>query len=601
MMATWLKEFSPFVSLLHLIHKPAASCGRLFLSPHRLPSVETRNNHALIEPVLRDTFRPSSFDTSWNLEGWGESHRNEAISTLSHITRGSIMRLPSSSPRRDFLKNTALAGASLVTPWHQALPKFNPVSAAEANAAPSITGMEPVVMKWVKTLESTPRDRLVEEVAHAIKKGKVSYREILCALFLSAVKHVQPRPSVGFKFHAVLVVHSAHLASINSPAQDRWLPILWAIDQFKSAQARDVREGNWTMSAVREAGVPSADQTPKEFEAAMIAWDEARADTAAAGIARHLTKNTALELFAKFAARDYRSIGHKVIYVANAFRTLEVIGWQYAEPILRSLAYALLNHVGESNPAKSNHTVDEPWKQNATLADELPHNWMEGETADETTCQIVTGFREWKPLDAGKQIAELLNGPVSLQSVVDGLYLTGSELMMRQPGIISLHSLTTTNAIQYLVNTVQDESLRRRLILQNASFLPFFLQSMRGRGPVNEKMTPFDNDALPETLMTASEIFESLGNNPDVAYSNTRRLLKDDPSQFENYIREARRLIFLKGTDSHDYKYSSAIMEDIQRLSPRWQPDFAAACIYKLRSPKQPTTTLVKRIQTALA
>ena len=511
------------------------------------------------------------------------------------------MRPPSSSPRRDFLKKTALAGASLVTPWHQALPNFNPVSASEANVSPSITGIEPIILKWVKTLESTPRDRLVEEVAHAIKNGKVSYRELLCALFLSAVKHVQPRPSVGFKFHAVLVVHSAHLASINSPAQDRWLPILWAIDQFKSAQARDVREGNWTMAAVEESRVPSPDQAAKEFEAAMIAWDETRADTASAGVARHLTKNMAFELFARFAARDYRSIGHKAIYVANAFRTLDVIGWQYAEPILRSLAYALLNHVGESNPAKSNHNVDEPWKQNFNLAKRLPQDWIQGETAEGTTSQIVTGFRGWKPLEAGKEIAELLNGQVSLQSVVDGIYLAGSELMMRQPGIISLHSLTTTNAIQYLANTVQDDSLRRRLILQNASFLPFFLQSMRDRGPVKEKVTPFEDEALPETLMSASQIFESLGINPDVAYLNTRALLKDDPSQFTNYISEARRLIFLKGTDSHDYKYSSAIIEDIQRLSPRWQPDFAAACIYKLRSPQQPTTTLVTRIQAALA
>ena len=511
------------------------------------------------------------------------------------------MRPPSSSPRRDFLKKTALAGASLVTPWHQALPKFSPVSASEANASPSIDRIEPIILKWVKALESTPRDRLVEEVAYAIKNGKVSYREILCALFLSAVKHVQPRPSVGFKFHAVLVVHSAHLASINSPAQDRWLPILWAIDQFKSAQARDVREGNWTMAAVEESRVPSAVKAAKEFEAAMITWDETRADTASAGIARHLTKNMAFELFARFAARDYRSIGHKAIYVANAFRTLDVIGWQYAEPILRSLAYALLNHVGESNPAKSNHNVDEPWKQNFDLAKRLPQDWIQGETAEGTTSQIVTGFRRWKPLEAGKEIAELLNGQVSLQSVVDGIYLAGSELMMRQPGIISLHSLTTTNAIQYLANTVQDDSLRRRLILQNASFLPFFLQSMRDRGPVNEKVTPFEDEALPETLMSASQIFESLGINPDVAYLNTRALLKDDPSQFTNYISEARRLIFLKGTDSHDYKYSSAIMEDIQRLSPRWQPDFAAACIYKLRSPQQPTTTLVTRIQAALA
>ena len=59
----------------------------------------------------------------------------------------------------------------------------------------------------------------------------------------------------------------------------------------------------------------------------------------------------AFELFYPFGARDFRSIGHKAIFVMCAQRTLALIGWQHAEPILRSLAYALLMHDG-SNPAE---------------------------------------------------------------------------------------------------------------------------------------------------------------------------------------------------------------------------------------------------------
>ncbi len=47
-------------------------------------------------------------------------------------------------------------------------------------------------------------------------------------------------------------------------------------------------------------------------------------------------------LFFRYGCRDFRSIGHKAIYVANSLRTLQCIGWQHAEPVLRSLAYALL-------------------------------------------------------------------------------------------------------------------------------------------------------------------------------------------------------------------------------------------------------------------
>ena len=85
----------------------------------------------------------------------------------------------------------------------------------------------------MRLLEETPREKVLEAFAARIEKG-TSYREVVAALLLAGVRNIQPRPSVGFKFHAVLVVNSAHLASISSPDEHRWLPIFWALDQFKS-------------------------------------------------------------------------------------------------------------------------------------------------------------------------------------------------------------------------------------------------------------------------------------------------------------------------------------------------------------------------------
>lgn len=108
---------------------------------------------------------------------------------------------------------------------------------------PAIVRFDPEIEPLVRLLEQTPRERLFEEVAARIKKG-LTYRETLAALLLAGIRNVQPRPSVGFKFHAVLVVHSAHLVALASPEADRWLPIFWALDQFKRSQATDVREGD---------------------------------------------------------------------------------------------------------------------------------------------------------------------------------------------------------------------------------------------------------------------------------------------------------------------------------------------------------------------
>ena len=119
------------------------------------------------------------------------------------------------------------------------------------------------------------------------------------------------------------------------------------------------------MAPVDEAKVPPARKAKAAFAEAMDHWDEAKADVAAAGLARTATPAEAFELFARYGCRDFRDIGHKAIYVANAFRTLRVIGWQHAEPVLRSLAYALLTHEGE-NPAKPDDAAGPPRSASAT-------------------------------------------------------------------------------------------------------------------------------------------------------------------------------------------------------------------------------------------
>ena len=157
------------------------------------------------------------------------------------------------------------------------------MSAAEAQLDPGTVRFQPDIEPLVRLLEDTPREHLLEEVAVRIRDG-LSYREVLAALLLAGVRNVQPRPAVGFKFHAVLVVNSAHLASLSSPDADRWLPIFWALDYFKSSQAQDEREGNWTMPPVDEAAVPAADKADVAFRQAMDQWDESAADAAIAGL-----------------------------------------------------------------------------------------------------------------------------------------------------------------------------------------------------------------------------------------------------------------------------------------------------------------------------
>jgi hypothetical protein len=504
-----------------------------------------------------------------------------------------------SSTRRSFLQQAA-GGGLLALGNIPLIAGLRAVSAAEAQLDTSMVRFQPDIEPLVRLIEDTPRDRLLEEVAARIHKG-LSYRELLAALLLAGVRNVQPRPAVGFKFHAVLVVNSAHLASLSSPDQDRWLPIFWALDYFKSSQARDVEEGNWTMAAVDESAVPAVDKAEASFRSAMDNWDEPAADASVAGLARTAGANQMFEIFARYGARDFRSIGHKAIFVANSFRTLHCIGWRYSEPVLRSLAYALLNHENQPNPAENDFQADRPWRDNQSLAQTIRPDWQQGRIDDGATHQLLAALRTESPANVCRQVVDVLNAGVSPQSVYDALFATAGEMMMRQPGIVSLHASTTTNALRYAFGASANDETRRMMLLQNAAFLPMFREAMSGRGAVGtQQIDQLQPGQINGDQNPIEQVFQAVSQDRLSAATKLYSCL-DQGTAPEDVIRAARQLVFLKGTDSHDYKYSSAVLEDFYHVSPAWRNRFLAASAFQLPGSGDADNGLVERIRQAIA
>ncbi len=503
-----------------------------------------------------------------------------------------------SASRRVFISKCA-GGAAVLSQLPPVFSQLPLVSAAESAFDGNIVALQPEIEPLVRLIEDTPRSQLLEEIGVRVRNG-LSYREVLAALFLAGVRNVQPRPAVGFKFHAVLVVNSAHLASLAAPDHDRWLPIFWALDQFKSSQERDVKEGNWTMPAVDESAVPPAHKARNAFLDAMHAWDASAADVAVAALARSAGANQLFEIFAKLGARDFRSIGHKAIFVANSFRTLQCIGWQHAEPVLRSLAYALLNHEGEPNPAESDLAPDRAWRRNLNLVADIRKDWLSGASSAEATVELLATLRSGSDEEACKHVVEALNSGISARTLFDAYLLGAGELLMRQPGIVALHAVTTTNALHYAFRTSANAETRKLLVLQNAAFLPMFRQAMHDRGKVGDVQI----DTLqPAELKHDAPLIESIFT--DVSrqrLSAAGKILAaaDDPKVAGQIIDRARQLVFLKGNDSHDYKFSSAALEDFQLISPAWRSRFLASSVFNLHGSQEADTPLVERIRGAL-
>ena len=499
--------------------------------------------------------------------------------------------------RRSILRSSVLTGSAAGLGGLDFLARLAPVSAEEATPDPRGVRLHGESEALVRLLEDTPRERVLEEVASRVKRG-LSYRELLAALLLAGVRNIQPRP-VGFKFHAVLVVHSAHLASLASADTDRWLPLFWAIDQFKSSQAADAAEGNWTMGPVDEAAVPPPEKARAALIHALDRWDEAAADAAIVGLARSAGANELFDLLCRYGARDFRDIGHKEIYVANSFRTLEVIGWHHAEPILRSLVYALLDRSGAAeNPADADLPADRPFRANLPRLGSIREGWTTGQRSDDATAALLTALRTGSPDDTATTVTDLLARGTAPAALFDALLGASGELMLRDPGIVSLHACTFTNAVHYAWHRCGDDSTRRLLLLQNASFLPLFRGNPKSSGsPIDtlEPLTPKSPGA--EGL---AEIFADAGTDRQSAARKALGWLQNGGSPAD-FSAEARRLVFLKGTNSHDYKFSSAILEDSHSLPPSWRNRFLASSLTYLRGSTEPDNTLSTRIRSAIS
>src|SRR5258708_1086318 len=65
-------------------------------------------------------------------------------------------------------------------------------------------------------------------------------------------------------------------------------------------------------------------------------------------------------------------------------------------------------------------------------------------------------------------------------------------------------------------------------------------------------------------------------------------------------IDAARLLIFAKGNDAHDYKFSAAVLEDFYHVSPEWRDKYLAASVFNLTGSEAGDNTLMQRARSAL-
>jgi hypothetical protein len=143
--------------------------------------------------------------------------------------------------RRDFIQTASALGLGAGLGSFDRLLGVTPVKAADLTVGPDAVRFRPEIEPVVRWIEETPRERIFEVALAELKKG-LSYRDLLAGLFLAGIRNVKPRP-VGFKFHAVMVINSAHLLGQTAAVDERLLPMLWALDNFKKLAGPGCQRG----------------------------------------------------------------------------------------------------------------------------------------------------------------------------------------------------------------------------------------------------------------------------------------------------------------------------------------------------------------------
>lgn len=491
--------------------------------------------------------------------------------------------------RRDFLRGLGGSVVSGSLGW-QAIHSLVPAQAEDAQVTPGVVRFNPEMEQIVQWIETTPREQILRSATERLKAG-LSYRQFVGGLFLAGIRNIKPRP-VGFKFHAVMVISSAHQLSLDAPQSDRLLPFFWALDNFKSSQAQDVKEGDWTLAPVKESSVPSAGQSRERFADAMNRWDDEAADAAIAGLCRSAGATEVMELLWPYAIRDWQNIGHKAIFAAHSWRTLQLIGWEHAEPVLRSLVYGLLNG-GASDSAA-------PYDHNRELVGKIRSDWATGKPDPMVTTAFLQTLRQASANEAALAVVSYLNQGVAANSLWDAILLAAGELLMKQQAIVPLHATTATNSLFYVYRQTGKDSTRLLALLQAASWIPLFREGARGRGglPDNPQIDQFQASATPPANL--EELFDGLKQDRNRAAAQALAYAKAGGNP-QPFFDAARHLIFTKGTDSHDYKFADSAFEDFKYASPNVRSQLLAASVYYLRGSREPDSPVLQRTREALA
>ena len=418
----------------------------------------------------------------------------------------------------------------------------------------------------------------------------------------------------GFALHCVFLAHAAHQLSLEAPADTRVLPLFYVLDDFKAAQARDAgqKTGDYSMRVLPGGRVPALKTVGAELAAAMDAWDPERAERAAAALARFSNPGEAFELLWRYGARDYRNIGHKAIFVANACRTLQTIGWQHAEPVLRSVVLGLLDF-GREQKMNGFALNDQCFAGNeARVRDgfaRLPGGWTAAAVNGVAQTRALLKTMRTASVDeaCAETAARLAKGNLSAGAVWETIHLSAAELRMRASGantFTGVHAVTAANGLHVAYLSAADPRLRYLLLLQGVGWMGQFRHFAEEKPELMRRLSIDELEPSPppkdaSNFQRLDDVMAAIPARPAAAAADILALAPIQEWR-TRYLNGLIRNSITKADEVHFYKYLVSLLETLPLVSTAWQPHLLAATAYYAKGTGDPEPVWAQRTREAL-
>ena len=223
--------------------------------------------------------------------------------------------------------------------------------------------------------------------------------------------------------HEVYKIHAVHQVGMDVRAEERLLPLFWALNGYKQRQ----EDFPLAPMTVLRGPLPSAENAAGEFRQAMERGDRGQAEAALVALARGQGARATMEQLWQYGCRNGGTGGHMAFALTNCFRALETIGWQQAEPAVRFVIqdWFALNYVRPDRYYQPNQArVEEHLRH-------LPSGWA-GERADRAATRELFGqIREGQAEASSALAVQQLRRGVQAQAHWDAIHLATAELLVR--------------------------------------------------------------------------------------------------------------------------------------------------------------------------